>query len=176
MKIALIIGHSKTSQGASNKRSRLTEFNYNKQIVLQLKAKLEALGHSINVVYRRTYATLPEDVNKLNPELVVSFHCNAFNEKASGSEVLYWHKSAKGKKIAEAFQRQIKNCLKLPNRGVKAKTSEDRGGYILRMTKAPCVILEPFFIDNDIDLKTAQDKQPEYINALVEAFKEVAKM
>ena len=176
MKFALIVGHSRTSQGASNKTSKMTEFNYNKQIIIELKLKLEALGHDVNIVYRRTYATLPGDVNKLNPELVVSFHCNAFNEKVSGSEVLYWHRSTKGKKIAGIFQKQIKNCLKLPDRGIKAKTSEDRGGYILRMTKAPCVILEPFFIDNDSDLKTAQDKQTEYIDALVKAFKSTAQI
>lgn len=46
--------------------------------------------------------------------------------------------------------------LRLPDRGIKPKTSEDRGGYLLRYTKAPAVISEPFFIDNDQDLSVAR--------------------
>ncbi|KKK66742.1 hypothetical protein LCGC14_2961020, partial [marine sediment metagenome] len=36
------------------------------------------------------------------------------------------------------------------------RTAEDRGGYLLRYTKAPCILAEPFFIDNNDDLARAQ--------------------
>jgi N-acetylmuramoyl-L-alanine amidase len=69
--------------------------------------------------------------------------------------VLYYHRSEKGKKMAEILLSHLVDHLKLAKRGIKQKTSEDRGGYLLRYTKAPCVIAEPFFIDNDDDLTRA---------------------
>ncbi|UCG13233.1 MAG: N-acetylmuramoyl-L-alanine amidase [Deltaproteobacteria bacterium] len=49
---------------------------------------------------------------------------------------------------------------KLVNRdfGSARKTeNKARGGYLLRYTNAPCVIAEPFFIDNDEDLAKANE-------------------
>jgi N-acetylmuramoyl-L-alanine amidase len=71
--------------------------------------------------------------------------------------VLYYHSSDAGRTIAEILQRCLVDFLSLPDRGIKPKTSEDRGGYLLRYTNAPCVIAEPFFIDNDHDLARAQE-------------------
>lgn len=174
MKIALIIGHSSTSQGASNKKAKLTEFNYNKGLVADIKNSLVSSGHKdVQIVYRKTYEELPKQVNALKPDIVVSFHCNAYNETASGTEVLYWHKSVKGKKIATIFQKELLKALKLPNRGIKPKTSEDRGGYILRHTEAPCIILEPFFIDNDADLAIAQREHKAIVGAITTAFEKI---
>ena len=82
---------------------------------------------------------------------------NAFNGRASGTEVLYYHRSEVGKTIAEILQGGLVDFLGLPDRGIKPKTSEDRGGYLLRYTNAPCVIAEPFFIDNDQDLAKAKE-------------------
>ena len=68
--------------------------------------------------------------------------------------------------MAEILQNAMVGYLKLPNRGVKPKTSEDRGGYLLRYTEAPCVIAEPFFIDNNDDLARAQED----LEGLAEAY------
>jgi len=59
--------------------------------------------------------------------------------------------------MAEILLSHLVDHLELTNRGIKPKTSEDRGGYLLRYTKAPCVIAEPFFIDNDDDLARVQE-------------------
>ncbi len=59
--------------------------------------------------------------------------------------------------MAEIVLDHLVEYLKLPNRGVKPRSAEDRGGYLLRYTHAPCVIAEPFFIDNDSDLARAQE-------------------
>ncbi len=71
--------------------------------------------------------------------------------------MLYYHSSDAGRTIAEILQRCLVDFLSLPDRGIKPKTSEDRGGYLLRYTNAPCVIAEPFFIDNDHDLARAHE-------------------
>lgn len=152
---ALVIGHKKRSPGARNANSNLTEFDFNEDLALRIENKVQDV--EIQRVYRRTYEELPDDVNALNPDYIVSLHCNAFDTEVSGSEVLYYHKSQKGKEIAEALLNDLVAFLKLNNRGTKPKSTEDRGGYLLRYTKAPCVIAEPFFIDNDKDLARAQE-------------------
>jgi N-acetylmuramoyl-L-alanine amidase len=169
---ALVIGHKKTSPGASNSSSGLNEFTFNESLSIDIEKRVK--GVQIQRIYRRTYKTLPDDINELNPDFIISLHCNAFNESVSGTEVLYYHKSSKGKKFAKILNDKLVNALELKNRGIKPKTSEDRGGYLLKNTKAPCLISEPFFIDNDNDLQTAIEKRKELIDAYVEAIEEIS--
>ncbi|MGA1841563.1 MAG: N-acetylmuramoyl-L-alanine amidase [bacterium] len=151
---ALVIGHKKSSPGGMNAKSGITEFDFNEDLSIRIANKVKK--GKIERIYRRTYKNLPGDINELKPDFVVSLHCNAFNQKTSGTEMLYYYKSNKGKLMAEILQRNLVNYLKLPDRGIKAKDSEDRGGYLLRYTNAPCVITEPFFIDNDNYLSRAR--------------------
>jgi N-acetylmuramoyl-L-alanine amidase len=124
---------------------------------LALRIEKKVQKTEVQRVYRRTHKELPDDINALEPDFIVSLHCNAFNTQVSGTEVLYYDKSEKGKKMAEILLKHLVEHLKLGNRGIKPKTAEDRGGYLLCYTKAPCVISEPFFIDNDDDLARAQE-------------------
>ncbi len=152
---ALVIGHKKRSPGATNANANLSEFDFNEDLALRIEKRVQNV--EVQRIYRRTYKELPDDINALGPDFIVSLHCNAFNKKASGSEVLYYHRSEKGRKIAEILLGHLVKHLKLPDRGIKPKSAEDRGGPLLRYTKAPCVIAEPFFIDNDEDLARAQE-------------------
>ena len=171
---ALVIGHKKASPGAINKKTGITEFEFNDDLAIRIEKKVENVD--IQRVYRRTHQELPDDINALNPDFIVSLHCNAFNTKASGTEVLYYHRSEKGKKMAEILLKYLVEYLNLPNRGIKPKTAEDRGGYLLRYTKAPCVIAEPFFIDNDDDLARAQEDIGGLAEAYARAIEEIAKV
>jgi N-acetylmuramoyl-L-alanine amidase len=171
--LALVIGHSKKSKGAYNKDSKLYEFDFNEKLVHDISNILK-INHVI--IYRRTYKDLPKDINELNPSHVISFHCNAFNTKATGTETLYYHKSSKGEQIANILQNKIVEILGLSDRGIKSRTTEDRGGYLLRYTNAPCVIIEPFFIDNNEDLKTARSKYNQLVQGFVDALEEVSRV
>ena len=171
---ALVIGHKKTSPGAINKKTGITEFEFNDDLIIRIEKKVKNID--IQRVYRRTYKELPHDINEFDPDFIISLHCNAFNEKASGTEVLYYHKSEKGKKMAEILLKYLVEYLNLPNRGIKPKTAEDRGGYLLRYTKAPCVIAEPFFIDNDDDLARAQEDIGGLAEAYARAIEGIAKV
>jgi N-acetylmuramoyl-L-alanine amidase len=151
-KVIVIVGHSPSDPGASNKSFGVNEFGFNSTLADAIKFRFTDLNTTadIEIVYRETnYKELPDQVNKLNPDLIVSLHCNAFNTHVGGCEMLHYHKSKKGKEIARIFQNKIVNILDNKDRGLKACDSEDRGGYLLNMTKAPCIIAEPFFIDND---------------------------
>lgn len=171
---ALVIGHTKESPGAMNRNEGLTEFWFNYRLGLRIVKMIE--GVDIYTIYRSTYKRLPFDVNKVKPDFVVSLHCNAFNEKASGTEVLYYHKSKDGKKMADIFVDGLVGHLRLPNRGSKPKTSEDRGGYLLRYTDAPCIIVEPFFIDNDSDVCEAKRDLEGLVRVYSKAIQDISKI
>lgn len=169
---ALVIGHKKSSPGAMNMATGLTEFHYNERLAMEIEDAVE--GVDVQRVYRRTYDSLPNDINELAPDFIVSLHCNAFNEKASGTEVLYYHRSQKGKAMADILHANLVNALSLNDRGTKPKGAEDRGGYLLKSTQAPCIIAEPFFIDNNEDLKAAIDNREALIAAYASAIKTIA--
>ena len=57
--------------------------------------------------------------------------------------------------MASIVQKQLLGALELKNRKIRSKTDGDRGASVLKFTDAPCVICEPFFIDNDGDLEIA---------------------
>lgn len=167
MKVALVVGHRLSSQGAC--APDICEFDFNEDLA-HMVARFIPESY---VVYRETYRGLPDKINKEKPELIISFHCNAFNKKVSGTETLYYYKSKKGKKLAKKLQKAIVNVLDLKDRGIKPKSAEDRGGYLLKYTNAPCVIIEPFFIDNPIDLVIATELKKELSEAIAMAILEI---
>ena len=178
IKCALVIGHKKTSQGAHNEKYNISEFDFNDKLTQQIGNHPDIVNSNIEVnrIYRRTYNQLPHDINEYNPDFIISLHCNAFNKKASGSEVLYYHKSKMGKKIADILNKQFKS-LPNNNRGIRPKSAEDRGGYLLMNTNAPCIIAEPFFIDNDTDYNNVVIYSNEkLITAYVKAIIEISKI
>lgn len=174
MKIALVIGH-KASSGGAMSPSGVSEFLYNEDLVSRVASNLADTNIEVLIFYRKSYSRLPEEINKTNPDIVISFHCNAYNGQASGSEVLYYWLSTAGKKIATVLQKAIHNCLRLPDRGVKPKRTEDRGGYILKYVNAPCVILEPFFIDNEYNYQIGIEKKPQLALAISDEIIEICK-
>lgn len=175
IKVGLIVGHSSSSQGASNPGNGLTEFQVNDYIAQQVAAKLDAIGDIVPVViYRNRYATLPDDVNRTDVDFALSLHCNAFNTTASGTEMLYYHRSRRGKAFAEILQRRVVGALGLPDRGIKGKGSEDRGGYLLKETNMACVIAEPFFIDNNSDFESVEGHAEIFLQSYVDSITEFA--
>ena len=160
MKCALVVGHKESSQGAENQSKKITEFMFNTQLAIDITNRLKCEDIKIVTVfrgdYRGSYNDLPGKINKEHPDFIISLHCNSFNTKVSGTEVLYYHKSKTGHMMASVLHDNLVEALELNARGLRPKTSEDRGGPVLRYTKAPCILAEPFFIDNDHDLDQAK--------------------
>ena len=169
---ALVIGHKKMSPGAKNETSNISEFDFNDELARQIEQKVT--GINIQRVYRRTYNRLMHDINELYPDFIISLHCNAFDTTASGTEILYYHRSEKGRMMAEILLRHLVDHLQLPDRGIKPKSAENRGGPLLRYTHAPCVIAEPFFIDNDNNLAKAHQNVAGLAEAYSIAINEIA--
>jgi len=168
MRCALVVGHKESSPGAENKAAKITEYEFNNEFVKHIEHFFRKSGQvELTVVHRDMYAKLPHDINKLHPQFVISLHCNAFNCIASGTEVLYWHKTRNGNILAKFLQDNIVNTLNIPDRGIKPRDLSSRGGGLLKRTNAPCVIAEPFFIDNSNDLGTALRRYDELVNAYI---------
>ncbi len=111
---ALVIGHKKASPGAVNRRTGLTEFAFNEDLAMRIERQVRKVG--IQRVYRRTYRELPDDINALGPDFIVSLHCNAFDGRSSGTEVLCYHRSGNGWRIAGILQRRLMESVRLPDR------------------------------------------------------------
>lgn len=173
MKVALVIGHKMTSGGAASYNG-VTEFEYNEELVGMVASNLMDSDIEVLIFHRKKYLELPGEINAKNPDLVISFHCNSFNTEATGSEVLYYHKSIAGQALAETFVDALHKCLGLRSRGAKPKRTEDRGGIILRYTNAPCIILEPFFIDNPLDFSVGIDLKNELSLAISGTIQEIS--
>ena len=170
--VCVIIGHGGNDCGAINPTTKETELAYNTD--LANKVKEELLKYEYNVdIYNRGYNSV-ENVfllNKKDYDLLISLHCNAYNGYAHGTEVLYWNTSKKCQVLAQCIQDEVLETLRLTDRGLKHIKNWDRGSYLLRKTDAPCVIIEPFFIDNDNDFNVGKEKKDEYAKAVALAIK-----
>ncbi|MCG7587530.1 N-acetylmuramoyl-L-alanine amidase [Photobacterium sp. OFAV2-7] len=167
MRIAIVIGHQVDSPGAGNKEKGVFEFGFNEPLAHKIADKLAAYGHEPIVIYRKTYAALPADINRTEPDMIISLHCNAFNYETSGTTMLYYKPSKKGKVLAACLQESVTKALGLRDRGIVGKKT-GRGKSLLKGTKAPAVIAEPFFIDNNKDLKAAYQHFEKLVDAYVE--------
>ena len=177
--IVIIIGHTRHSGGASNANRNINEFKYNTGIAAKISEALGDFEREIIVTSKtvtdsliqetKTSAQLIDEINNLDPLFVISLHCNAFNKKATGTEVLYAEEDNFSRRIAFILLDYLLEALRLKDRGIKSKLKEDRGGYLLYGIESPCIISEPFFIDNDYDLGVALKNEDRIVKAYVDA-------
>jgi len=160
--VALIIGHTKDKPGACNEMYDICEYKFNKQLVEDVARDLMV---PYKIYIRTTLEALPGQVNKDRPTFAIEFHCNALNKKATGSETLYTND--KSKKLAESILDATSDVLGITNRGIKLINADDRGGYLLSHLTMPCIITEPFFIDNNSDYEVISERYEELVQALV---------
>lgn len=166
MNILLTVGHSKLKSGSitsadGTKFGGGNEYTYCKSLSKYVKKYLEANGHAVTrvvcpedtftkVTDERTYKLAIERATAY--DLVIELHLNAAGtQTAQGCEVLY--KSSNGKKYATKIQKQLAKVFK--NRGIVKRDNL----YMLNQTKAPAIILEPFFCTNPQEWKYAVQKK-----------------
>lgn len=174
---ALVVGHRKGSPGAINEATGMSEFAFNADLAEFIAAGVGEC--KVRVVYRSSYQKLPGDINELKPDFIIALHCNAYDEKdgekeVGGTETLYYHKSERSKELAGVVQGHVVDALRLKDRGIRPRRVEDRGGYLLKYTNAPCIILEPVFIDNNHDLERARSVKDQLAFAIIKAINDYA--
>lgn len=172
MKVALSIGHSESDCGAVNQTFGITEYQYNNELAYLVSKQLSKLGHEVVLVRRKTLNELPKQINATGADICVELHCNAYNKLVSGTEVLHYEESTEGAKLAAELQEAICDTLGLRDRGTKPSGRE----LILKKTSMPCVITEPFFIDNDVDMMVGMDLKKELAVAIASGIHEYSKL
>lgn len=142
-KVAVVIGHDKTSPGAYSKHLGMSEYIYNSEVASHLP--YDIFKRPMGVPYKTQMQMLAKQV--VGYDLVIELHFNAFNNSANGCETV----SYPGNKITEAlgkeYCRLITNHFCNNNRGAKIATSGGRGWWFLYYMPANAIIVEPFFGD-----------------------------
>lgn len=169
MKIAIVIGHGpKIDKGAVGKDGA-TELDWNRDLARRIVNRLS--GRVAAVVINREVERQPPvaAVNRTEAFLAVELHCNAYNGKASGTEMIHHPGSARGKRLATLLQKAAVGVLSLPDRGVKGPQAGGRGAAFLSKTDMPAVIVETMFIDNPSDLQRANERKDQLAQAYADA-------
>jgi N-acetylmuramoyl-L-alanine amidase len=169
-KIIVNIGHSETDSGAISQDGKTQEHRFNETEFVPLIAKeLRLKGFDVVVMEQiKSFGELPARINAMKPDVILSIHSNAYNNRASGTEVLYFNGSKRGKNLADILERKMVAVLRLPERGTKPLKAGDRGFALVKLTAAPCVILEPEFLDNPGDLARVRACLPQLAAGIAE--------
>ncbi|MBK5345730.1 N-acetylmuramoyl-L-alanine amidase [Bacillus sp. TH22] len=148
-KYSLHGGHNSIVQGA-NWGSR-KEHVMDRQVKDAIATKLRALGHTvyddtdeIGSTQAQNLSNIVRNCNSHSVDFVISFHLNSYNGTANGVEVCYYDQQSLAAKVSA----QLSKDIGWSNRGAK----ERKELYVLANTKAPAILIELGFIDNDADM------------------------
>ncbi|MCU4969244.1 N-acetylmuramoyl-L-alanine amidase [Bacillus toyonensis] len=148
-KYSLHGGHTEFVQGANwgNRKEHIMD----RQVKDAVASKLRSLGHTVYDDTDEAGRTQAQNLNNIvrncnshNVDLVISFHLNAYNGSANGVEVCYYDQQALAAKVSA----QLSKDIGWSNRGAKQRTDL----YVLNSTKAPAILIELGFIDNESDM------------------------
>ncbi len=162
MKINLDMGHTLRGGDTGAEGCGRREQDCTREIGYKVKAKLEALGHSVCVCSIDSASTLNESlsarVNRANEnggDLYVSIHLNAGG--GHGTEVYTYQ----GRELSAARNVLNNICsLGYTNRGLKGASL-----YVVNHTNMPAMLIECCFIDSESDM--ARYNAEEIANAIV---------
>lgn len=149
--IAIVVGHGPIKdQGAENKDGT-TELVWNSDLAERIANHIGPRC-PVKIFHRKVEKNPPvAAVNASDASIAVELHLNGYDGSATGTEMIYWTTSKKGKALAKVLQAAAVKVLRLKDRGIKGPQN-GRGGTFLSKTKMPAVIVESFFIDNNVDL------------------------
>lgn len=165
--VALSIGHTPQAPGARYLDSHVHEYHWNAELAPRLGCAMTAAGLSVATFqrdegpYTAAMRKLCDAINAARPRLVLELHFNAGG--GSGAMGVHWPGSSAGQRAARILATAAATAIGIPNRGAvpqarswngPVRTDEKGkpapGGpplYLLQLTAAPAVILEPFFGD-----------------------------
>lgn len=183
--IALVVGHEPGKPGASGRyldafgREReVNEYAFNTVVSREVRNMLYSeAGLQVIDIRRQAaggYGKLPGAVNETMADFALELHFNAATPTATGTETLYWHRSARGKQFAAIVQRHMLVALQLRDRGIKPIDEDGRGGWFLGRTSMPAVIAEPFFGSNPQEMGHAMLHTETLAAAYAAAIREIA--
>lgn len=144
MRVLLNPGHApdgRPDPGAVNKNLGVWESNIALEVAVGAAHYLTVAGVDAEVFQNDSLKAICEEEHAGGYDLFISIHCNAFNQRARGTECFYYDG---GKRLAGCIQEQIVSSLGTYDRGITQK-----GYYVLVNTYSPAVLVEMEYIDND---------------------------
>ena len=176
--VGICVGHSRPNDMGASSVTGVPEWTFNVRVAVLVKRQLQRFGiDSIiydeyhGVTYGSAIKWLAHTLQADGVDMAVELHFNAATESASGCEMLYYHRSASGKKLASHLQREVLSEYSTKNRGIKPLKRFARGGAFLVKTKCPAVICEPFFGTNSRDWEIFSSTRTVLANAYARAIK-----
>tara|TARA_Y100000996_G_scaffold415483_1_gene410491 strand:+ start:7147 stop:7824 length:678 start_codon:yes stop_codon:yes gene_type:complete len=154
--IGICVGHSRPNDAGALSVSGVNEWLYNVRVAALLKQHLNDAGIS-SLIYDEyegsTYGSamrwVSQQMSADGVTVAIELHFNSASPSASGCEMLYYHRSTEGKRLASNLQTSVIVEYNTKNRGIKPMQKFSRGGGFLVKTKCPAVICEPFFGSNE---------------------------
>lgn len=171
--IAINAGHTVGGgPGAGASYKGFNEGEIVRKVAKSLRAKLKARGFKVvnadvdaaksQTEYLKKVCQIA-NANTGKDDLVISLHCNASKSHlGEGAECWTWQ----GKQISQA----VKICKNLESLGFKNRKVKDGSSfYVIKHTKATCVLVELFFLDNEKDRALYKKHGAEKIAAAIAA-------
>ena len=185
--IILGTAHLKSTPGKCSPDKRLFEYKYSRELVQEIRNKLQDLGYEV-------YIDIPEEdlklsqnqelsrrvkyVNQFKNCIYVSIHVNGAGDgskwmNASGWECWTSKGKTKADILAECLYESAKKYLvgKKIRTDLSDKDSDKEGNlYVLKNTNCPAVLTENFFQDNkeDVEFLLSKEGKEKLINLHVE--------
>lgn len=155
-KLFLIAGHSNSDPGAvaENVVGRVKESDLTKEQRDMVYHYFRQ--HNVSpVIFDDDKDSLSQVIQKVNnlikpSDILIDFHFNAFNKKASGSEVF----PNKNMLIASELVTGISSIMGIPNRGVKIQSESSRGTLGILKGIGRRILIETCFMDNEDDFES----------------------
>ncbi|MFK7933739.1 MAG: N-acetylmuramoyl-L-alanine amidase [Saprospiraceae bacterium] len=163
-------GHGSLTRGKrsplfEDRKTRFFEYEFNRDVVARIVAKLDEVGVKYYVTvpevdvdnYLETRVKRANEKRSILPKIFVSVHSNAAPARSandwapasiSGIETWHFHGSKMGQKIAGVFQKHILAKTGWKNRHLKSRPNNQF--YVLRKTRMPAVLTENGFYNNKL--------------------------
>lgn len=180
VKLGIIVGHTKTSPGATF-FNKTNEYVYNSEIARLMVeiCKTKVLPIDPSIIFRDGIGIAGAYAKAFAQgcDAVIELHCNAYNAKARGTltyvssnteDVEFAHEIQKA--MVSVFGTDGRPVTKEKGRGVQVISRSDRGGSnVYAYPGMPNCLTEPAFCDEQQDCKLLMDKKWEYANGLLNA-------
>ena len=169
-KVFIGVGHGGWETGAYANGIKEKDVN----LTTALACNEVLVRHGVETLMSRTTDeedTLRQEINECNafdPDLAVDLHHNA--GKGDGVEVFHSVVGGTGKELAQKIHYEIV-ALGQNSRGVKTREEDDGSDWygFIRETKAPAVIVEYAFLDNNKDVQFVDTEAEQKANGVATA-------
>ncbi|MBT6509644.1 MAG: N-acetylmuramoyl-L-alanine amidase, partial [Rhodospirillaceae bacterium] len=173
-KLALVVGHTKSSPGATAAAPiNDSEYRWNKELAEMMLAHAAGMAGVAAKVFQRDgvgVAGAYRQAWEWGAEGSIELHFNAAGPSATGSETLYV--TPLSLPLAEAVQDATLTVLGLRDRGVKTSLAASGGRgeqNLMQMGGRPSILTEPFFGSNPADATVARQQKSALARAQLEA-------